>query len=63
MVFRKGDIRFYLDPYRDVSEITKSKSLHSALQKGNMVRTTTELDKCSGGHADHVIVGGEFRGN
>ena len=60
-VFRKGDVKFYLDPYRDVVTVTKFGSLRSSLQKGKMIRMTTELDKCSGGKSDHVIVGGEFR--
>jgi len=60
--FRKGDIKFYLNPYRDVTAITKPKALHTALQTGNLVRVTVEMDKCSGGHSDPAFIGGELRG-
>lgn len=60
--FRKGDVKFYLDPYRNVVKINKIRSLRSSLQEGKMVRITTELEKCSGGKSDLVIIGGELRG-
>lgn len=58
----KGDVRFYLDPYRSVSKVTKLRSLRTTLEEGKMVRMTAELDKCSGGQSDLVIIGGELRG-
>lgn len=58
----KGDVKFYLDPYRDVSKVTKLRSLRTSMLEGKMIRVTTELDKCSGGQSDLVIIGGELRG-
>lgn len=58
----KGEVKFYLDPYRSVSKVIKMKSLRTTLQEGKMVRITAELDKCSGGASDSVIIGGEMRG-
>ncbi|XP_060579193.1 uncharacterized protein LOC132736128 isoform X2 [Ruditapes philippinarum] len=58
----KGDVKFYLDPYRSVSKVTKLRNLRTNLQQGKMIRMTTELDKCSGGQSDFITVGGEFRG-
>ncbi|XP_052818639.1 uncharacterized protein LOC128244656 [Mya arenaria] len=57
----KGSVRFFLDPYRDVSQITRNKVLMTSLQNGHLLRITTEVDKCRGGQADHVILGGEVR--
>ncbi|KAL4235366.1 hypothetical protein ACF0H5_007002 [Mactra antiquata] len=58
----EGDVKFYLDPYRNVVKINKVRILRTSLQEGKMVRITTELEKCSGGKSDLVIIGGELRG-
>lgn len=56
-----GDVRFYLDPYRNVVEVKRIGSLRQSLEKGQMIRMTMELDKCSGGNSEHIILGGELR--
>ena len=54
-------MKFFLDPFRDASEVKRNKVLMTSLQNGQLLRVTSELDKCSGGQADHVIIGGEVR--
>ncbi|XP_052231408.1 uncharacterized protein LOC127844898 isoform X2 [Dreissena polymorpha] len=58
---KKGDVKFFIDPYRDVSEVNRNKPLLASLQAGNMFRVSTELDKCRGGQGDQVVIGGEIR--
>ena len=55
-------MKFFIDPYRDVSEVNRNKPLPASLQSGNMFRVSTELDKCRGGQGDQVVIGGKIRG-
>ena len=59
--FRRGDVKFFLDPLKDVKTVKKFGSLRSSLYKGKRVRMTMDISKCSGGKVKHVTVGAEIR--
>lgn len=57
----RGDVKFFLDPLKDVKTVKKFGSLRSSLYKGKRVRMTMDISKCSGGKVMHVTVGAEIR--
>lgn len=56
-----GEVKFFLDPQKDVNTVKRFGQLRSALYKGKRLRTTMDISKCSGGKVQHVTVGAEIR--